>query len=84
MAVDSSNKYLTLPKDHIKIFASTWPNPTEGNPFYYRWEKLFGPEEGNLDGLHTKMVSLTNVREEEGKRDKRKEIEEERWREKEG
>jgi hypothetical protein len=60
VAVDG-NKDLQLPENHVKIFANTWPLPTDDNPFYYQWKMTFGPSEGNLEGVHDKIVSLTGL-----------------------
>lgn len=59
VAVDG-NKHLTLPENNVKIFASTWPHPPNMT-FRYIWRKLFGPSDGDITGLHQKIISLTNV-----------------------
>ena len=61
VAVDG-NKRLVLPDNHVRIFGSTWPSPTNPDKFHYEWDKLAGPMEGSLEGVHMKTVELKNVR----------------------
>ena len=57
VAVDG-NKKITLPDNTVEIFASAWP---KSEPLTYRWEKVFGPNEGALSGINQDSVTLSGV-----------------------
>lgn len=57
----TGNTEVTLPENRVQIFTSTWPEPRYRGEFTYRWEKLFGPSAGTIDGKNNKDIQLAGV-----------------------
>ena len=58
MAINPQSVDLVLPKNSVKLVASSWP---VSDGFSYHWVKTQGPDSGNLDGINEKEVVLSDV-----------------------